>query len=159
MELERFGVNLNHLWGEKNVVADAFCRLAMNEESTFVEHSMDSYDITQDVGFDPKDVPLDIFPVRFAMIAREQASEDKSLLAKVQQPSPNYSIESFHGGGKQIDLICYGGKISAPKTLQSRVINWCHTALCHPGENRTEQMIRQYLHWKNLRAEVKQICI
>jgi hypothetical protein len=105
---------------------------------------VDSYDISQDVGFDTKDVPLDIFPVKFAMIAREQA-RDKSLLA-VQQPSPNYSIESFRGGGKQIDLICCSGKISVPKTLQSRVINWYHTTMCHPGENHTEQMIRQHLH-------------
>jgi hypothetical protein len=66
---------------------------------------MDSYDITQDVVFDPEDVPKDIPPVKFATIAREQA-RDKALLAKVQQSSPNHSIESFRVGGKKIDLIC-----------------------------------------------------
>jgi hypothetical protein len=57
---------------------------------------MDAYDITQDVGFDPEDLPKEIFPVKFATIAREQ-TRDKILLAKVQQSSPNYSIESLMG--------------------------------------------------------------
>jgi hypothetical protein len=118
MALERFGVQLNYVRGEDNAVADALSRLHMTEESTFVEYYMDAYDITQDVGFDPEDLPKEIFPVKFATIAREQ-TRDKDLLAKVQKSSPNYSIESFRGGGKNIDLICYSRKISIPKTLQS----------------------------------------
>jgi hypothetical protein len=129
MGLKRFGGQLNYVRGEDNVVADALSPLHMNEESTFVEYYMDVYDITQDVGFDPEDLPTETFPVKFATIAREQ-TRDEILLAKVQQSSPNYySIVSFRAGGKNIDLICCSGKISIPKTLQSRVMHWSHTTL------------------------------
>jgi hypothetical protein len=38
MALERFGVQLNYVRGEDNVVADALSRLNINEEATFVEY-------------------------------------------------------------------------------------------------------------------------
>jgi transposase InsO family protein len=38
-------------------------------------------------------------------------------------------------------------------------VQWYHTTLiCHPGETRTEQTIRQNLWWKNLRDDVHDIC-
>jgi Integrase zinc binding domain len=37
-------------------------------------------------------------------------------------------------------------------------VQWYHTQLCHPGEKRTEQTIRQHFTWKNLREHVKEVC-
>jgi transposase InsO family protein len=37
-------------------------------------------------------------------------------------------------------------------------VQWYHTQLCHPGEKRTEETIRQHFTWKNLREHVKEVC-
>ncbi len=45
-----------------------------------------------------------------------------------------------------------------PKTLQKRIVRWYHEQLCHPGENRTEQTIKQHFWWKNLKHDVHEVC-
>ena len=66
-----------------------------------------------------------------------------------------YTLETFHGGGMSRDLICkHKTKICIPTTLQKRTVSWYHENLCHPGINRTEDTIRQHLHWKSLRNDV-----
>ena len=35
---------------------------------------------------------------------------------------------------------------------------WYHQTLCHPGETRTEQTIRQHFYWKGLRKTVQEVC-
>ena len=45
-----------------------------------------------------------------------------------------------------------------PATLQQRCVQWYHESLCHPGESRTEQIIRQHFTWKNLKGEVEKAC-
>ena len=37
-------------------------------------------------------------------------------------------------------------------------MEWYHTTLCHPGETRTEQTIRQHFTWTRLRQDVAHIC-
>ena len=37
-------------------------------------------------------------------------------------------------------------------------MQWYHYMLCHPGENRTEETIRQHFTWKNLKGTVKKFC-
>ena len=51
----------------------------------------------------------------------------------------------FQGGDKTWELVCYKDKIVVPKSLEDHIINWYHTVLCHPGELRTEETIRQHL--------------
>ena len=45
-----------------------------------------------------------------------------------------------------------------PTTLQKRCVQWYHESLCHPGESRTEQTIRQHFTWKNLKGKVEKAC-
>ena len=59
---------------------------------------------------------------------------------------------------KKRELICLNNKIIIPASLQKRVVEWYHNILCHPGETRTEQTIRQHFTWKNLRHHVAQVC-
>ena len=47
------------------------------------------------------------------------------------------------------------------KQLQKHVIDWYHTTLCHPGINRTEELITQHLWWPNIRSQITnhvQVC-
>ena len=66
-----------------------------------------------------------------------------------------YHTKSLCGGGTDIELICYNGKIVIPCALQKYILNWYHTYLLHPGMTRTEETIRQHFYWKNLRADVR----
>ena len=42
--------------------------------------------------------------------------------------------------------------------LQKHVNDWYHTALCHPGINRTEGIISQYPWWPKLRDQITKYC-
>jgi hypothetical protein len=72
MALERFDVKLNYVRGEDNIVADALSRLEIKDETHFVEYYNDAYDLTMDVGYDPEDVPPEIFPLKFRSISKAQ---------------------------------------------------------------------------------------
>ena len=157
MALERFDIKLNYVRGEDNIVADALSRLEIKDETHFVEFYEDAYDITMEIGYDPEDVPPEIFPLKFRNISKAQ-TRDLDLMRKLKAQTANYSIESFRGGGKTIDLVTFKGKVYIPKSLRTHVVNWYHTTLCHPGENQTEHTIRQYLYWENLRDDVHKIC-
>ena len=61
-------------------------------------------------------------------------------------------------GGNNVYLITKERKIVIPKILQKRVVEWYHTFLCHPGETRTEQTIRQHSTFKGMRDLVRSIC-
>ena len=103
------------------------------------------------------ELPETAFPISFKILAQEQ-QKDQALQKKVTDKVPGYSINSFHGGEKDRLLICKDNKIMVPKSLQSRIVNWYHTMLCHPGETRTEETIRQHFAWKGLKTEVKRQC-
>ena len=81
--------------------------------------------------------------------------KDPSLLKKAAE-NPDYHLKIVHGGGKSYDLICHNDKIVVPKPLQQKIVTWYHTLLCHPGETRTEQTLRQHFTWKNLKDQVHQ---
>jgi len=63
-------------------------------------------------------------------------------------------LKSFHGGGKERELIVYKDKIVVPQTLQKRIVDWYHTFLCHPGINRTEETISQHFWWPKMRDHI-----
>ena len=55
-------------------------------------------------------------------------------------------------------MITKDEKIVTPEILQERIVQWYYTFLCHPGETRTEQTIRQHFTFKGLRPMIKRIC-
>ena len=57
-------------------------------------------------------------------------------------------------GGITRQLICHNGKIVVPTLLQKHVIDWYHTILCHPGQNRTEETIAQHLWWPKMQEQI-----
>lgn len=161
--IEEFNPELIYIKGERNIVADALSRLDIESSSTpefqpggvsgsnltAVEenHAMHEY-----YGNTDEDLPLNAFPLRFKEIQKAQQS-DSELLDKLKYNN-KYSIRTYRAGGKRRDLITREGKICIPPSLQQRVIDWYHVQLCHPGENRTEQTIRQHLHWDGIRQQV-----
>ena len=104
-----------------------------------------------------QELPINSFPLSYRLIAQEQ-QKDQALKKKVIDRIKGYTINTFHGGEKDCLLICKDNKIVVPKTLQQRIVSWYHTMLCHPGETRTEETIRQHFAWKGLKTEVKRQC-
>ena len=157
--LEEYGPELRYIKGENNIVADALSRLDLEdsrtptttEERFLFDHMAECF------GLDKSDLPTDLMPVNYKVIEHHQ-KHDRDLNAKVKSFTKNYTLKTFHGGGKTRELICYNGLIVIPKTLKKKVVEWYHTTLCHPGETRTEQTIRQHFYWKNLRDDVNNIC-
>lgn len=122
----------------------------------FIEKEHEIHNIAECFGYDDDDLPSDAFPIRYCDIAKAQ-SKDKRLQTKLLTLD-SYSEYTFRGGDKSHQLICRHGKIAVPTKLQSRLVNWYHEMLCHPGETRTEQTIRQHFDWKGLRTTVHTIC-
>jgi transposase InsO family protein len=122
-----------------------------------IQQPQEAESIAECFGLDDDDLPADAFPLTYSTIAKHQLN-DKPLLNQLKTHAEGYSLKSFRGGGKEKSLICRNGKIVIPPTLQQRTVEWYHTQLCHPGETRTEQTIRQHFWWKNLRHDVQTTC-
>jgi hypothetical protein len=67
--------------------------------------------------FDDRDLPELPFPLSYAFIGKAQ-STDVAILKETAKTKSLSSIQPFTGGGKAIELICYNGKIMAPKKIQ-----------------------------------------
>ena len=147
--IEEFGPELVYIKGESNVVADALSRLDLNDKSTTQEAHLHEF-------FGADELPEHSFPLTYKEIAQGQ-NNDPDLLQKVRNDS-SYSIKIYRGGGKNRELIVRDDRIVLPSSLQKRCVRWYHEMLCHPGETRTEQTIRQHFFWKNLRKDVEDIC-
>ena len=146
--IEEFGPELVYIKGEHNVVADALSRLDLDDRS-FPESHLNEF-------LAGGELQHDAFPLTYKNIARMQ-NADRALLSKVRT-NPRDSVKVYRGGGKKRELIVREDKIVLPTSLQKRCVKWYHEMLCHPGETRTEQTIRQHFYWKNIRGDVERIC-
>ena len=150
--IEEFGPELHYVKGQSNVVADALSRL--DHEIKPPTESLQA--IAECYGQDKSALPADAFPLTYKNIAQAQ-QQDKLLLA-VAKTDSTYHLKTFRGGDKTRTVICHNNKIVIPVELQRRVVEWYHLQLCHPGENQTEQTIRQHFWWKSLRDDVHDVC-
>ena len=99
------------------------------------------------------DFPEETHPTNYKTIKFYQ-QKDKNII-KIAKTDKNYSIKQFHGTGKKYLLICYHDKIIIPKQIQTRIVQWYHDTLSHPGKELT---ISQYFYWKNLNKTVQDVC-
>jgi transposase InsO family protein len=147
--LEEFGPDLQHIKGEKNIVADALSRLEIDDDQEI-------FNISECFGFDDDDLPPSSYPIQHTDIAKAQQA-NRALLEKLRS-NKNYTEETFRGGDKDHKLICRNGKIVLPPPLQQKTLDWYHEILCHPGATRTEATLRQHFDWKGLRTMVLATC-
>jgi len=138
--IEEYGPELVYIKGANNHVAGALSRLETTDETKPLSE-MNQQELAEVFAIDKADFPTDASPISYRVLAQHQ-NKYKSLLSKIKTKQPNYAIQAYHGGGRSQDLITFKDKIVVPSSLQSRVIEWYNTMLCHPGENHTEQSIK-----------------
>lgn len=147
--IEEFGPEFNYIKGPKNIVADALSRLSLMDTTP----TQDMAAVADYYGLSSDDMT---FPLTYPNLQKEQLA-DKSL-QDLQRSSPHYHLHSFRGGEGPVKLLCYKERIVVPKTMQRQLVLWYHEQLCHPGETRTEQTIRQHFWFPKLRDMVHSIC-
>ena len=183
--LEEYGPQIFYIKGEDNEAADAMSRLEIfnfecfninkkynkiadvtdNPASNMCYLDIDNnYTCEQDVTMEMLSesycvdkLEADTFPLTFKFIDKYQR-KDSTLMGKLKSSinkNNGYHTESFRGGGKSIELICYNSKIVIPTALRKYVLNWYHTYLLHPGSTRMEETIKQHFYWPNLQSDVR----
>jgi transposase InsO family protein len=88
------------------------------------------------------------FPVNIALIKSCQ-QRDLDPVQKAASDDPACTISPFRGGA----VICHNDKTVPPLPLRTHAVQWHHDALCHPGERRTEETMRQHLTWPGLKTD------
>ena len=91
-------------------------------------------------------------PVEISYIKSKQDKDEnlKTLLKDYDE----YHTKIYHGAGKSREMICHKDKIVISQTLKSKIIEWYHYTLLHPGSDRTRETINQHLYWKGMRHDV-----
>ena len=104
-----------------------------------------------------KTMPIDLTEIK------KHQLESKSV-QKLLGTDKRFHIKNFSGAGfsKQngstIDLLCYSDRIVVPKVLQTKILEWYHYLLVHPGRDRTLKTIHQHFYWKGLANDVEKFC-
>ena len=117
----------------------------------------DIHFMSEHFALDENDLVETTHPFTFNTILIHQ-QKDEELLRQYTDKKCEYTINSFYGAGTTRKLICYKNKIVVPKSLQVPLVKWYHTNLCHPGQTRTEETIKQHFYWLNLRETVVEVC-
>eukprot|EP00957_Ditylum_brightwellii_P010052 758575-Ditylum_brightwellii.AAC.1 len=155
MVIDDFGPTLVYVKGESNAAADAVSRLETKELNWFEEGTRDLHaiakrlaDIKEQINWQLNKKVFDlitlakyywadtsddeVYQQQFRLIQAEQ-QKDKHLLEKARVSSDNYQVKDFLGCRKKHHLICLNDMIVVPKGLQSKIVNWYHFNLYHPG--------------------------
>ena len=159
--IEEYAPEMRYIKGPSNVVADELSRLEMNPAEGLSKTEMEEKDLpqTKEVLYsfleceEKTKEDLTNYPLSYGQLYHAQ-NKDKKLQKIFNMENSLYKKQSFHGGGKTRNLICYKEKIVIPEQLQRHIIEWYHTMLCHPGINRTEESISQHLWWPKMRNQI-----
>ena len=150
MLLEEFGPKVEHIQGEKNVVADALTRLDMQpKQHDVLEDTRTPVQLSYVTDTDINEVLEELFPMSPKEIYSHQ-QRDQDLLKKLEV-NEKYSLKKIEGQ----ELITYKGKIYIPETLRERVMDWYHTYLVHPGTTRMVSTMQSILYWHGIWKDVE----
>ena len=128
-------LNLKYIKGENNVVADALSCLEMSDNQEICN-------ISELYGYDDKDLSDSAYPICYHDIAKAQITDSKLQQKLVSHK--DYTFDTFCGSDQNHHLIFQNNKICLPAALQKQNVDWYHEMLCHPGEIRTENTLRQH---------------
>ena len=128
------------------MVADALSRLDTEVSSTTASSKQiaELYENTDDKSLQDLDYPL------LTQIMAEHRRKDLALIQH-QQHHPEYFSKTVDGH----EFILFNNNIYIPKIHRKPILSWYHTALQHPGIQRTERAIRSHMVWPGLSKDVE----
>ena len=115
--LEEFGPEFKYIKRGINGVSDALSCLEISDNQEILNIS-DLY------GYDDKDLPDSVYPVRYHNISKAQETDAKLRQKLVSHR--DYTLDTFRGGDKDHRLIFRNNKICLPKALQKKTVDWYH---------------------------------
>jgi len=134
LALEEYGVEINYIAGDKNVVADALSRLP-TEELFNLDNS-------------------DVFSLNLAVIAEKQAA-DNNLQQHLLCEPPKYKQAVRDGVTLYVHTATQ--TIYVPVSLHQSILQWYHTSLQHPGIKRMQATIKESFYWPGIDASVESL--
>lgn len=150
--LEEYGPKIIYIKGVENIVADVLSRYPTLNNPELETSELNRSDMSEIFAIG-NDIPADAFPLSFKILSTvQQRDMSTAQLVDKDVSKKHISRRTFHGGEQ---LVCYDGKIYVPPPLRKNIVTWYHEYLCHPGETRTEETIKQHLWWPNLRTDVR----
>ena len=102
-------------------------------------------------------------PMTFRTIEKEQQKD--RYIAELQQRAPERLGELFEDLGRKEGSISVlteknpqdgTSRIIVPETLRSRLVEWYHTMLVHPGVHRLYNTLRQHYTWPKMLTHIQQ---
>ena len=137
--LEEYGPEIVYIKGKANVVADALSRLPRQG------------DIVEDVEAVLPFVPVDttIFPVKLSEV-QELQEQDRSLRKQLRNNPKEFTKKEI----EQVKIITYKNRIYLPIKLRTRVLDWYHHYLCHPGKTRMYKTLASTMYWEGMEKDI-----
>ena len=169
--MQEFGIKLNYIKGEANIVADAFSRLPMTHHKSRLPHDilekdvcellcLDDIFVTETVDCFPIATEETVFPLAPQIVEAEQKLEleqetSHQLRDDLNDTNSNtWCYKEVEG----INLIHYRDRVYVPKTLCKRVLQWYHQYLQHPGGERLAATLTTICRWPGMVNQARQLC-
>jgi hypothetical protein len=130
--LEKYGVELEYIKGENNIVADALSRIPTEELFIFDEAAE--------------------FPLNMELIADKQLTDPHLQKALLEQ-STLYSAAEREG--QPIYVNRQTDTVYVPASLRPAILEWYHTTLLHPGTKRMQVTVKENFYCPGIDTSVE----
>ena len=116
------------------------------EAQEWMDHCADSHKEMMAANDTPviKTMPIDLELIKEHQVAEKCAQ--KMLGSDKRFHVKNFSGAESSTNGIQFSLLCFDNRIVVPKVLQTKILEWYHYLLVHPGRDRTLKSIQQHFY-------------